>query len=367
MKDYYSILGVQKGADQEEIKRAYRQLARRYHPDISEGDHTDEAKFKELAEAYEVLSDPEKRRKYDLFGEEGLRLSSFEHGFEGFGSPFTDIFDMFFGHGRTRGSRGPRRGRDLMLQLRISLQEAFEGILREVEIPRDERCRECEGTGLEAGFNLDLCPECGGEGKMTRSRRSAFGTFTSSTTCQRCNGTGEINTHPCPSCGGKGTRHILDRLEVNIPAGIQSGDRIRVNGKGEAGRTGGAAGDLYVEVHVAEHESYLRNGDDLLAAVQVSMAEAALGTDIEVPTLDGREKLKIPPGSQPGEVFKLRGKGMPRLRSRGRGDIYLTLEVLVPRKLTSEQKKLLKEYRNTEESKKKAPGLDERLRKAMRP
>ena len=367
MKDYYSILGVQRGANQEEIKRAYRQLARRYHPDISDGDHTHEAKFKELAEAYEVLSDPEKRRRYDLFGEEGLGLSVFEQGFEGFGSPFSDIFDMFFGRGRTRGSRGPRRGRDLVLQLRVSLQEAFEGVTREVEIPRDERCLKCNGTGLEEGFNLDLCPECGGEGKITRSRRSAFGTFTSSTACHRCGGTGEINTHPCPSCAGKGTRHILDELEVNIPAGIQSGDRIRVDGRGEAGRMGGASGDLYIEVQVAEHESYLRNGDDLLASVRVSMAEAALGMDIDIPTLDGMEKLRIPPGSQPGEVFRLRGKGMPRLRSRGRGDIYLTLDVQVPRKLTSEQKKLLKEYRNIEERKKGAPGSDERLRKAMRP
>ena len=367
MKDYYSILGVQRGANQEEIKQAYRRLARRYHPDISDGDHTDEAKFKELAEAYEVLSDPEKKRRYDLFGEEGLGLSVFEQGFEGFGSPFSDIFEMFFGRGGARGSRGPRRGRDLMLQLRISLQEAFEGTVREVEIPRDDRCRDCEGTGLEKGYNLDLCPECGGEGKMTRSRRSAFGTFTSSTTCRRCNGTGEINTHPCSSCGGKGTQHILDELEINVPSGIQNGDRIRVDGKGEAGRMGGAAGDLYVEVDVAEHESYVRRGDDLLAAVQISMTEAALGTDIEIPTLDGREKLKIPPGSQPGELFKLRGKGMPRLRSRGRGDIYLTLEVLVPRKLNSEQKKLLKEYRNIESRKKEAPGTNERLRKAMRP
>lgn len=364
MKDYYGILGVHRGADQDEIKRAYRKLARRYHPDINKGDRSAEEKFKEITEAYEVLSEPEKRRRYDLYGDEGLGPSLFARGF---GSPFEDIFDMLFGRDRSRGARGPNRGRDLMLEVQIDLQEAFQGVTREIEIPRNERCGDCGGTGLERDYNLDLCPDCGGEGRITRSKRSAFGTFTSTITCRRCGGTGEINTHPCSSCGGKGAKHVLDKLEINIPAGVKSGDRIRIEGKGEAGVMGAAAGDLYAVIDVAEHENFQRHGDDLMAAVEISMIDAALGMEVEVPTLDGSEKLKIPPGSQPGDTIRLRGKGMPRLHSGGRGDIYLTLEVRVPRKLTNEQKRLLKECQRIEKGQIEAPRLVKRLRKAMRP
>lgn len=367
MKDYYQILGVSRGASQEEIKQAYRRLARRYHPDVNRHDEEAEARFKEIGEAYEVLGDPEKRRRYDLFGEAGRGVSPFEGGFDGFGGPFGDIFEMFFGRGAGRASRGPSRGRDLLVEVEISLEEAFRGVEREVEIPRHAVCEECEGSGLEKGYDHDLCPDCGGEGRFTRVRRSALGTFSSTTQCSRCGGSGEINTHPCPTCQGRGSRLISDRVEVSIPAGIDDGDRIRVNGRGEAGNLGGPSGDLYVEVRVREHEIFTRRGEDLHAVVAVGMAEAALGTEVVIPTLNGDEKLHVPPGSQPGEVFRLRGKGMPGVRSRSVGDLYLTLDVQVPRKLTPEQRRLLEDFSRLEAEKKEAPGLFERLRKAMRP
>jgi molecular chaperone DnaJ len=366
MKDYYSILGVPRGAGQDEIKRAFREMARRYHPDVND-EQASEARFKEIAEAYEVLGDVEKRRRYDLFGEEGTAPSIFNRGFDGFSSPFGDIFDMFFGRGPARTARGPHRGSDLILAVEIGLEEAYRGVVREVEIPRHERCEDCRGTGLERGYSHDLCPECGGEGRFNRTRRSAFGTFSSTTTCSRCGGAGEINTHPCSACEGKGIKSIMDKLEINIPAGVDDGDRIRISGKGEAGAMGGPPGDLFVEVRVKDHEVFTRRGSDLHALVIASMAEAALGADIDIATLDGGEKLHIPPGSQPGEVFRLRGRGMPRVSSRAVGDLYLTLKVNIPRKLTAEQKRLLGEYQRIEAQKKETPGFMERLRKAMRP
>ncbi|MBN2026264.1 MAG: molecular chaperone DnaJ [Actinobacteria bacterium] len=366
MKDYYEVLGVTRSASQEEIKRAYRQLARQHHPDVSvEGDDMG-ARFKEINEAYEILSDPERRRRYDLFGEEGPAASLFDRGFEGFSSPFGDIFNLFFGRGQTRTSRAPQRGRDLLYTLEITLQEAFEGTVRSIEIPRNDVCSACGGTGLEKGYEHDLCPDCGGEGMSTRTRRSNLGSFTSTVSCQRCGGSGEINTHPCPDCEGRGSRRIIDELEVSIPAGVDDGDRMRITGRGEAGHRGGAQGDLYVEVRVSEHDTFSRHGSDLHALVSVDISEAALGTDIEIPTLNGEERLHIPAGSQPGDVFKLRGKGMPEVHARSKGDLFLTLEVKVPRKLNAEQKRLLKEYQRIESQKKDAPGMIERLRKAMR-
>ena len=367
MKDYYELLGVARGADQEEIKRAYRQMARRYHPDVSEEDGDGGDRFKEVSEAYEVLSDPERRRRYDLFGEEGSPSSLFDRGFDGFAGPLGDIFNIFFGRGQARAAHTPRRGSDLLAVVEITLAEAYTGVMREIEMPRREGCKECGGTGLEKGFSHDLCPECGGEGKAVHTRRSSFGTFTSTTACRRCGGSGEINTHPCPTCGGEGSMQIVDRLEVNIPSGIDNGDRIRMNGRGQAGHMGGPPGDLYVEVRVEEHDTFARSGSDLHALVKIDISEAALGADISIPTMNGEESLHIPAGSQPGEVFRLRGKGMPSVRSRSTGDLYLTLDVQVPRKLNSEQKKLLREFQRIEAQKKDAPGIVGRLRKAMRP
>lgn len=366
MKDYYAVLGVSRHADQEEIKKAYRRLARRYHPDVNRGDQEAAERFKEINEAYEVLGDPEKRRRYDLFGEGGAP-SPFDRGFEGFGDPFGDIFNLFFGRRRPYASHTPRRGSDLMAVVEISLDEAYHGVNRVVEVPRHDTCRSCGGSGVQRGYALDLCPECGGEGRITHTRRSAFGTFTSSTTCRRCGGRGEINTHPCSECGGRGVVEMLDPVEVEIPPGIDDGDRIRIPGRGEAGSLGGPPGDLYVEVRVEEHEYLEREGSDLKTVVEVSMVEAALGTVVEVPTLDGTERLSVPAGSQPGQVFRLRGKGMPRLHSRGRGDLYLVLDVQVPRDLTPEQRRLLEEFQRLESCKKREQGWKERLRKVMRP
>ncbi len=366
MKDYYGTLGVSRDASQEEIKRAYRELARRHHPDVSrDGEDERGDRFKEISEAYEVLSNPEKRRRYDLFGDEGIAASPFGSGFDAFGGPLGDIFNMFFGHGQTRTSQTPRRGSDLLAVVELDLAEAYSGTVREIEMARHETCDTCGGTGLAEGFEHDLCPECGGEGKSVHTRRSSFGTFTSTTTCRRCGGSGEINTHPCPDCEGRGARRIMDRVEVNIPAGVDDGDRIRLDGRGEAGNLGGPPGDLYVEVRVGEHETFSRRGSDLLAVVSVDIAEAALGAEVDIPTLNGEEKLRIPPGSQPGQVFRLRGKGMPSVRSRSAGDLYLTLEVRVPRKLSAEQKRLMREFQRIESGKRDALGIVGRLRKAM--
>ena len=236
-----------------------------------------------------------------------------------------------------------------------------------MEIPRRESCAECDGSGVERGYEHDLCPDCGGEGRITHTRRSALGAFTSTTSCRRCGGSGELNTHPCRACEGEGARRVVDKVEVKIPAGIGDGDRIRIVGRGEAGAMGGAPGDLYVEIRIEEHETFTRQGKDLHALVSIDLVEAALGTDVEVTTLNGEETLHIPAGSQPGDVFKLRGKGMPGVRSRGMGDLYLTLEVKVPRKLDSEQKRLLKEFQRIESEKNESPGIVARLRKAMRP
>lgn len=367
MKDYYGILGVPRGADQEEIKRAYRAMARRYHPDVSDEGGDAEGRFKEISEAYEILGDPEKRRRYDLFGEEGPATSIFDRGFDGFAGPFGDIFDIFFGREGSRAHRAPRRGSDLLATITIDLADAYTGVERELEVPRRENCEECGGSGVEAGYERDLCPDCGGEGRTTRTRRSALGAFTSTTSCRRCGGSGELNTHPCRACGGEGTKRIVDKIELNVPAGIGDKDRIRLNGKGEAGYMGGMPGDLYVEIRVAEHETFTRHGQDLHALVSIDLVEAALGTDVEISTLNGEETLHIPAGSQPGDMFKLRGKGMPGMRKRGMGDLYLTLEVRVPRKLDSEQKRLLEEFQRIESEKNESPGIVARLRKAMRP
>ncbi|MFW6113638.1 MAG: molecular chaperone DnaJ [Actinomycetota bacterium] len=368
MKDYYQLLGVDRSADQEDIKRAYRKLARLYHPDVNRSDKEAQARFKEISEAYEVLGDAERRRRYDLFGEKGVPSSSFGSGFGGFDSPFGDIFDMFFAQGGgRRTSRAQRRGSDLLLAMEITLHEAYNGVEREEGIPRNAPCEDCGGTGVKKGYTLDICPECGGEGRITRTRRSSFGAFSSTTTCRRCGGTGEINTHPCHSCGGRGSKQTEDKVKVNIPAGINNGDRIRIPGKGEAGVRGAPPGDLYVEVFVEEHDTFKREGDDLQAVVEVSMAEAALGTELSIPTLDGEEKLHVHSGSQPGEIFKIRGKGMPRLRSKGRGDLYLILGVQIPDNLNAEQRRLLEDYQRIEEEKENATTLGERLRKVMRP
>lgn len=367
MKDYYGILGVSRDADQEEIKKAYRRLARKYHPDVNQGNAEAESKFKEITEAYEVLSDPDKRRAYDMYGEAGLRVSGAADPFSDFMSPFNDIFDMFFGGGRrARAREYPQRGEDLLVRTTISLRDVYHGTRVKVRVPRLKTCPECGGNGVERGYELDLCPACGGDGRITNVRRTAFGTISSSRTCPRCAGRGEINTHPCPSCEGRGLRESVEELEIDVPPGVEDGDRIRIPGKGEAGRMGGPPGDLYVEIRVEEDPVFHRDGSDLWATLCLSVVDAALGTEITVPSLDGEVKVVIPPGSQPGEKIRLRGKGLPHPRSRGRGDLYLLLDLEVPRDLTPEQRRLLEEFRRLEEEKTgRKPGIFDRLKKAM--
>ncbi len=343
MKDYYSILGISRNASEEDIKKAYRRLARRYHPDINPHDGEAEQKFKEISKAYEVLSDPVKRRNYDVYGSEDAP-TLLGRDFMDFGSPFGDIFDVFFGRGRERASRRPQKGDDLAYRLTITLEEAYAGASKEIEVPRHELCERCEGKGIEPGYDLDLCPVCGGEGRVTSSRRTVFGSFTSSSTCSRCGGRGGINSHPCNICGGRGIQEIRETISIQVPPGINHGDRVRVAGKGEMGYYGGPPGDLYVMVEIKEHELFERHGDELWGTVRVDMVDAALGKEVKITTLDGEEVLKIPAGSQPGDVFHLKKKGMPVLHSNRRGDLYLRLEVEIPRNLTLEEKKLLKQF-----------------------
>ncbi len=344
MADYYEILGVTRDATEAEIKKAYRALAREYHPDA--GGMEDGERFKELSKAYSVLSDPEQRRNYDMFGEAGL--GSQAGGFGGFGGfdrhPFGDIFDVFFGRPSREEYGRPRRGRDLAYELEITLQQAAAGVTQQIEVPLEAPCRDCGGSGIEKGFSADICPECGGSGTKTSSRTTVFGSFTSTTTCPRCQGTGETNTHPCPTCHGRGMRREVENVEVKVPAGIDDGDRMRLAGKGEAGTRGGRRGDLYVIISLKPDEIFTRQGTDLYETISVDMVQAALGTGLRVPTMDGETNLEIPAGTQPGAEFRLRHKGMPKLHSKAHGDLHVRIDVVVPAELSGEERKLLQEF-----------------------
>ncbi len=341
MADYYEILGVARDASDAEIKKAYRALAREYHPDA--GGREDGERFKELSQAYSVLSDPEQKRRYDTFGDAGPGTSS--GGYGGFErGPFGDIFDVFFGRPAREEYTRPRRGRDLAYQLEITLHQAAQGVTEQIEVPLEAPCPDCGGSGIEKGFAADICPECGGKGTKTSSRTTVFGSFTSATTCPRCQGSGEINTHPCPTCHGSGMHREVESVEVKVPAGIDDGDRMRLAGKGEAGMRGGRRGDLYVIISIQPDEVFERHGTDLYETVSLDMVQAALGTELKVPTLDGETHLDIPAGTQPGASFRLRHKGMPKLHSKSHGDLHVQVEVVVPSELSAEEKKLLAEF-----------------------
>lgn len=348
MSDLYEILGVSRNASDEDIRKAYRRQAREHHPDLNEGDKDSESRFKQLSKAYEVLSDPQRRSNYDMYGEANGRIPP-SGGFGDFASPFGDIFDMFFGRGRRESAWSSQRGSDLNYRLRIELIEAFTGTEKVLEIPRHRECGSCRGTGLETGFNLDLCPDCGGEGRVNNARRTALGTFTSTSTCRRCGGSGGINSHPCGTCSGNGRQFVTESVSIKIPAGVDTGDRMRVAGRGEGGLRGGAPGDLFVVMEVEEHPLFERRDRDLWGKLIVSVSEAALGTEMLVDLLDGREKVKVGPGSQPGQLFILKKRGMPILNSHRRGDLYLELEVEVPTRLSSEAKRLFKELARLED------------------
>ena len=348
-RDYYDVLGVERGADEKALKSAYRKLAMKYHPDQNPGDAEAEAKFKEVGEAYAVLSDPDKRAAYDRFGHQ-----AFENGGAGGGNPFGgmepgDIFENIFSQvfgGRTGGTRrrsGPARGSDLRYDLEISLEQAWAGIDQEITVPSIDNCERCDGTGAEPGSTPTICPTCGGSGRV----RATQGFFTMERTCTTCSGRGKVITDPCHDCGGQGQVRKDKTLAVKIPAGVESGMRIRLSGEGEAGARGGPKGDLYIFVEVAEHDIFERDGPNLYCRAPVPMVTAALGGDIEIPTIDGgRARVSIPEGAQTGRRLRLRGKGMPSLRGSGggAGDLYVEMFVETPRNLSKRQKDILREF-----------------------
>ena len=334
-RDYYEVLGVEKGASEDEIKKAYRKLAKANHPDLHPGDKECEERFKEVNEAYEVLSDPDKRAKYDQFGHAAFDPSAGGPGGAGFGG---------FGGGQTQRS-GPRRGENLRVRLNITFEEAAFGCEKEINVGRVEQCPDCKGTGCAPGTTPEVCPDCKGTGSVRTTQRTPFGMVQTSGACKKCGGRGKIIHQPCPRCGGRGAVRKNQTIKVKIPAGIDDGQTLNLRGKGNAGLDGGPAGDLLITVFVKPHPFFERDGNSVLMEMPVTFAQAALGAEIEVPTIDGRVKLTIPEGTQPGSVFRLRGKGIPYLQSKGgRGDQFVTITITVPKNMTAEQKERLHAY-----------------------
>ena len=352
-RDYYEVLGLQKGASEDEIKKAYRKLAKQYHPDLHPGDAEAESHFKEVNEAYEVLSDADKRAKYDQFGHAafdpnagfgGAGGAGFG-GFGGFGDIINDIFggDIFGGATRQANPNAPQRGETLQMGVTVTFEEAAFGCTKEVSIPRTEECPTCHGSGCAAGTTPEVCTNCGGSGTVRTQQRTAFGMFTSSAACPKCGGKGKIIHQPCPDCRGAGRVRKQRKVSVKIPAGIDDGQVVSLRGQGNAGVNGGPAGDLRIEVDVQPHAIFEREGSSVLLEMPISITQAALGATIEVPTLDGKVKYDLPEGTQTGTVFRLRGKGIPYLRGSGRGDQYVTVTVQTPKGLSGEQKELLRQ------------------------
>jgi len=346
-RDYYDILGVNRNASDEEIKKRYRQLALKYHPDRNPGDKEAEEHFKEAAEAYEVLRDPEKRQIYDRYGHAGLQGTGFQ-GFRGFDdifSSFGDIFEDFFGFGSgSRSRRRARKGSDLQYDLKVSFLDAAFGKEKEIEVPKVQTCQSCNGTGVESGFQREVCRACGGRGQIVRSQ----GFIRIATTCPTCGGAGEVITHPCSECRGTGRAQVRKKINVKIPPGVDTGMSLKLTGEGQISSNGGPPGDLYVQIHVEPHEFFERQEDDVICRVPISFVDAALGTTLEIPTLDGSERMHIPEGTQPGDLLRLRGKGIPRLRGQGRGDQVVILDVRIPKKLNKKQEELLREFARLE-------------------
>jgi molecular chaperone DnaJ len=345
-RDYYEVLGVSRTAGDAEIKSAYRKLALRYHPDRNPGDHAAEEKFKESAEAYSVLADPDKRHLYDRYGHAGLggaATGGFDPtvftGFEDILGGLGDIFGFgdVFGGGRRRG--GVQRGADLRYDLEIPFAEAAKGVETSIQIPRQETCDTCAGSGAAAGSKPTSCPQCHGRGQL----RYQQGFFTVARTCGQCRGTGSVIAKPCATCKGSGRVPNERKLTVRVPAGIATGQRLRLTGEGEAGGMGGPPGDLYVVIHVQDHPFFHRDGNDLYVEVPLNFSTVALGGEIRIPTLEGDEPFKVPEGTESGQAFRLRGRGMPDVAGRGRGDLFVTMKVSTPKKLTKEQKKLLEQ------------------------
>ncbi|MBI3989258.1 MAG: molecular chaperone DnaJ [candidate division NC10 bacterium] len=351
-RDYYEVLGVRRDASEQEIKRAYRRLARKHHPDVNPGDKGAAERFKEINEAYEVLSDPEKRKQYDLYGHAGVGAAGFEGGrpgagfdfdfsrfsqggFEGFG----DLFDLFGGFGRAQARTAPEKGEDLHYTIDLDFEDAVKGLTTEITLQRHVTCSSCQGTGAAGGRRV-TCPECQGSGQRQVSR----GFLSMRQPCPRCGGTGQVGAERCRDCGGRGTALKTERIAAKIPPGVDNGSKVRIPGMGEAGRNGGPPGDLYIITRVRPHPFFERKGDNIYCEVPITVTEAALGARIEVPTVDGPAVMVIPPETGSGQVLRLRGKGVPHLKGGGRGDQYVTVKVALPTHLDARSQELLKEF-----------------------
>jgi molecular chaperone DnaJ len=335
-RDYYEILELDRNASEEDIRRAYRRLAKQYHPDVNkEADAGD--RFKEINEAYAVLSDSERKAAYDRFGHAGLEGMPFDFDFN-----ISDIFEEFFGFGmgRRRGRRGPRRGANLRYDLNLTFEEAVFGVEKQIEFTRQEICAQCKGSGSEPGTSPIRCKTCDGSGEVRQVRQTFLGSMVNVSTCPECGGAGETIQTPCKTCSGSGRVRNPNTKEIPIPAGVDEGTQIRVAGEGEPGSNGGPPGDLYIAIHVKPHRIFKRQGNDILLDMQINIAQATLGAEIAIPTVEGDEIVNIPPGTQPGKVIRLRGKGIPRLNRNGRGDQLIVISVAIPKSLTPEQRQL---------------------------
>jgi len=367
-KDYYEILGVGRDASQEDIKKAFRHLARKWHPDVNPGNKEAEERFKEINEAFQVLSDAEKRAQYDQFGHAafkpedfaGFRTFSFDELFRNFG--FGDIFDVFSGFGeRKRRGRQPEQGADLKYELEITLEDAFRGMETEIEVPRFEECSVCKGSGAKPGTSPKKCPKCGGTGEIRTVRRTAFMQSINISPCDRCDGDGTIIDTPCKNCRGSGKERKTRKVKVKIPAGVDNEQYLRLSGQGEAGFKGGPPGDLFVVIGVKEHEIFERHDTDLFCKTTIDIGTAILGGEVTVPTITGKATLKIPPGTQSHTVFRLRGQGMPHLKSSKRGDQLVKVVVRIPEKISKKQEQLIREFLG-EKKAETGKGFFERLR-----
>jgi molecular chaperone DnaJ len=363
-RDPYEVLGISRDASEQEIKKAFRGLARELHPDVNAHDPDAEQKFKEAAEANEILSDPERRATFDRYGHDGLRAGGYAPNFDGFGS-ISDLFSALFGGGG--GAAGPAQGGDIAVRVELDLIEAARGAKVEVVYEAIDRCENCHGNGAEPGTPIETCERCGGAGQLQAMTRTPFGQMVRTVVCDVCHGDGRVPKQPCHQCRGRGRLASRKEIEVDVPAGIAEGQRIRLSGRGHAGEAGAPSGDLYVVVSVREDARFVREGDDLITALDVSAPRAALGGTLEVPTLEGATSIELPGGTQPGEVLTLRGEGMPSLRRGRPGDIRVVINVVVPRRLSAEQRELVEQLNDslTEENLRSQESMFAKLRRAL--
>lgn len=372
-RDYYEVLGVNKGASDDEIKKAHRKLAKKYHPDLNHDNPEADGKFKELNEAYEVLSDRDKRGKYDQFGFAGVDPSyggggGYGGGFQDFGD-LGDIFGSFFGGGGGGRSRrnAPQRGETLQQRVMLTFEEAAFGCEREITISRSEECDQCHGSGAAAGSSAETCSHCHGSGTVTQNQRTPLGIFQTQATCPQCNGSGKTIKNPCTKCNGSGRMRRSPKIKVNIPAGIDDGQSIQLRGQGSAGVNGGPAGDVIVTIAIKQHPIFKREGNDVICDIPISFTQAALGETLEVPTIDGKISYNMPEGTQTGTVFRMKGKGIQNVHGRGRGDQYVRVNVEIPKGLTPKQKELLREFEasTTDENQSQRKGFWDKVKDAF--